>query len=357
MFVSNGNFAVVIRRSRFASICLMALASAIAVTEYATYKPVVLPDDVEDESSSNDEASAEISENVADDENNADENDEVAEVESQVETTKSDPFTPAGDKEVTISSGDTFASVITNLGFDKTEVYLASKSLAKIFNLRNLKIGQKLIIRGKRDKSGDLVLTGIELRPDYKCKIVVSKSNSGYNAEKVDVPVKKIIRSVSGKIDPKSPAYSLKKCGVKASVSTEALKGLSQIVNIKSSKTPVDFEFLYQNYYDDEGHIVRKPELLYASVFVNGRIRRIYKFSYGNTSEFIDANGTILHTLATSKSLLSQPLREMKITSAFGLRRHPISGRIKRHDGVDLKAHVGTPIKAPASGVVTEAKC
>jgi len=339
----------------------MALASAIAITEYATYTPVILPDGIEDDVST-DENSGVSDETEADDVDVNDKVDDVvgtdenAQEQGVAETSiQTDPFSPSGEKEIVLNSGDTFATVIGKLGFDKTDVYLASKSLSKIFNVKTLKVGQKLIVKGKRDSSGELTLTGIEIRPNYHEKIVVSKNETGYNAERLDVPVKKVIRSISGSISPKSPLYSLKKCGMKANVATDALRGLSQIVNIRSSKTPVDFEFLYQEYYDNDGRVVRRPELLYASVFIGGKIRRIYKFTYGDLSEFVDNNGTVLSSLSKTKSMLDKPVGLMKVTSKFGVRRHPITGQIRAHNGIDISAPVGTPVRATADGIVTKA--
>ena len=343
---------MIIERTHLASLSLMVLACAVALTEYTTYTPVLAPDNMDYEAGQSEEdESADVFDEDA--EKNTDDREEQS--DGIIDVSESDPFASAGEKEVTINGGDTIASIITNLGFDKSDVYLASKALSKVFNLRNLKIGQKIVIKGTRDKTGDLALTGIELRPDYKSKVVVKKNESGYSAEKLDVPVKKVVRSISGRMLPKSPEYSLKKCGVKLSVSREALRGLSQVVNVRTARAPVDFEFLYQDYYDDDGHIVKKSDLLYASVFINGKILRIYKFTYGNTSEFVDSNGMILNTKGKNGSLLGQPLGVMKVTSHFGIRKHPISGKMRGHKGIDISARVGTPIVAPANGVVERA--
>ena len=43
------------------------------------------------------------------------------------------------------------------------------------------------------------------------------------------------------------------------------------------------------------------------------------------------------------------------MTSSYGEREHPVLGRRRMHKGVDLAAPVGTPVYAPADGVVSRA--
>ena len=49
------------------------------------------------------------------------------------------------------------------------------------------------------------------------------------------------------------------------------------------------------------------------------------------------------------------PLEHAEVTSSFGLRRDPLNGQLDWHPGLDLSAVVGTPVHAPAAGVVTRA--
>jgi murein DD-endopeptidase MepM/ murein hydrolase activator NlpD len=267
------------------------------------------------------------------------------------------PFFPSNEHKIKINKGDTITSILENLGFDRTEVYLASKALSKVFNLRNLKIGQEIIIRGEKNAGVSPQLKGLEISPDVSFKIIVKKNNNGsFSAERKDIPIKKVIRSVSGTMSPKNPAYSLKQCGIKTRVALEALRALTQVVNLKAGRSLIDFEFVYYDFYDNEGNIIpKKPELLYAMVLIDGNIKKVYNFKDGNHSEYIDSTGTILKTLAKSKSLLSHPIDRMKITSRFGMRRHPISGKWRGHSGVDLSASVGTPVRAAANGTVQKA--
>jgi hypothetical protein len=360
---------LVVRKSNFVSICLLALAVAISLTEYVMYSPSIIPEVLDEDLFTKDsgviDLPAEQDLVAKDQEIGQDDTDTIADEDVKIdetpqppvkETAPKLPFSESNEHTVVIESGDTLGSVLGGLGFGNTEVYQASGALSKVFNLRNLKIGQELIIRGERDADGNLTLLGLEIRPDYRFRIVVEKKGASFTAKKVDVPVKSVIRNISGSMNPNSPLYSLKQCGIKGNIANEAIRVLNQVVNIRGAKGNVDFEFLCKYFYDDDGKMVGQPELLYVSILHGGKIYRCYKFrDTDNTCEYVDSNGMIISTIARAGSMLAQPLSRMKITSRFGLRIHPITGRLRGHSGVDLEARVGTPVYAAASGVVAKA--
>jgi len=61
--------------------------------------------------------------------------------------------------------------------------------------------------------------------------------------------------------------------------------------------------------------------------------------------------GAFLLMGATAKARFVTPVRG-KISSPYGRRKHPISGKWQLHKGVDIVLPVGTKIKSPASGKV-----
>jgi len=93
------------------------------------------------------------------------------------------------------------------------------------------------------------------------------------------------------------------------------------------------------------------PEMLFASLTVNGETRSVYRYQGPDgTVEYFDRDGKSL-----KKFLLRKPISEGILRSGFGMRHHPILGYSKMHTGVDWANKVGTPILAAGDGLVAQA--
>ena len=77
----------------------------------------------------------------------------------------------------------------------------------------------------------------------------------------------------------------------------------------------------------------------------------LYNFNYKNEQEYYDIKGKSI-----TKSLMKTPINGARLSSSFGMRKHPILGYNKMHRGTDFAAPSGTPIMASGSGTVTRAR-
>ena len=146
---------------------------------------------------------------------------------------------------------------------------------------------------------------------------------------------------ISGKI--KSNFYvDAKREGIPAGVIDNVISKLSSKINFRQSLKKGDsFEIAFNG----------SKDLLFAKI--NTKKSKVSVYKYGKEGYFFE-NGQ--KAVRVSASSFGSPLKGgMRISSRYGFRRHPVTGKFKRHTGVDLKANYGTPVYAIYDGVVTRA--
>ena len=111
------------------------------------------------------------------------------------------------------------------------------------------------------------------------------------------------------------------------------------------------FEIFYEKFKDDNNKVRDTGKIIYASMFVNGDELNLYNFEHKNENEYYDINGKSI-----TKSLMKTPINGARLSSSFGMRKHPILGYNKMHRGTDFAAPSGTPIMASGSGTVIRAR-
>jgi murein DD-endopeptidase MepM/ murein hydrolase activator NlpD len=111
------------------------------------------------------------------------------------------------------------------------------------------------------------------------------------------------------------------------------------------------FKIVYDKYFDENGQFVKSGIIQYAHMSVNGREIILYKFGSDKEYGYFDINGK-----SVEKALMKTPINGARLSSPFGMRKHPILGFNKKHTGTDFAAPLGAPIMASGSGTITRAK-
>ena len=83
---------------------------------------------------------------------------------------------------------------------------------------------------------------------------------------------------------------------------------------------------------------------------MRGQVNPLYYFNDGKTEEHYDLNGT-----SVKKALMKTPINGARLSSRFGMRKHPILGFNKMHRGTDFAAPMGTPVMASGDGIIVKA--
>ncbi len=111
------------------------------------------------------------------------------------------------------------------------------------------------------------------------------------------------------------------------------------------------FEIYYEKFLDDNNIVRDTGKIIYAHMNVNNREINLYNFKDKNEDGYYDISGKSI-----VKSLMKTPINGARLSSSFGMRKHPILGFNKMHRGTDFAAPMGTPIMASGSGTVTRAR-
>ncbi len=149
-----------------------------------------------------------------------------------------------------------------------------------------------------------------------------------------------------------SLSKTLKSARIPKEIVNEYLHQLSYTIDFQRDvKNGDTIELLYEANFTKNNSIVGKPMLLYGLMHLHDHKIELFRYKLGNGKvDFFDARGKSIR-----KYLMRTPVKGARLSSKFGVRKHPILGFSKMHRGVDFAAKRGTPIMAAGDGRITYA--
>ena len=110
------------------------------------------------------------------------------------------------------------------------------------------------------------------------------------------------------------------------------------------------FQIMYEVFIDENGKLIETGEILFANLKLSGENNALYYFDKKGNEGHYDKNGK-----SVQKALMKTPINGARLSSSFGMRKHPIDGFNKMHRGTDFAAPMGTPIMASGNGIIKKA--
>ena len=110
------------------------------------------------------------------------------------------------------------------------------------------------------------------------------------------------------------------------------------------------FQIMYEIFTDEKKRLIETGNILYANLIMSGENNSLYYFEKKGAEGHYDKNGK-----SVKKALMKTPINGARLSSPYGMRKHPIDGFNKMHRGTDFAAPMGTPIMASGSGVIKKA--
>ena len=252
-------------------------------------------------------------------------------------------------KKININKGESLNITLLNNGVSQKEVYEVSKILRKYISLKKINTNQffEILINNTNKK-----IIRLTINLDNITSLHIFKKNDRFIANKIEKVLFKKTTLAEGLI--KSSLFQAAK---KEKIDPEVIIDFARIFGFEIDfqrdirKNDI-FQIVYDKYVDDDGELQKNGEIIYAYMKNKEREIALYRFQ--------DKRGIVGYYRTNGKSiekaLMKTPINGARLSSRFGMRKHPILGYNKMHRGTDFAAPKGTPIMASGSGIIEAAR-
>ncbi len=249
-----------------------------------------------------------------------------------------------------IQRNDSIEKILNKLEINSSEVKDISNRL-KQEKLTNIYAGRTLSIVLKKSNDGTNSVINLLYPVNNTLSLEIRKNQNNFIVKKNILKLYK--NEVVIKNEIKNNLYSAAiDAGIEPNIIIEFARIFGFEVDFQRDIRKGDtFEILYERFNDDNGAVQDTGKIIYASMFVNGENINLYNFKDREDFGFYDIKGKSI-----VKSLMKTPINGARLSSSFGMRKHPILGYNKMHRGTDFAAPSGTPIMASGAGKVTRAR-
>ena len=248
-----------------------------------------------------------------------------------------------------ISDGETFDSILKEYSISDLEISEIKKKISKKFNLNKLNTRQK--IKFVVNQSENIIKEFIfQISNTEKIYLTRNSKTDEFNQKIMVTKLKKKILYKENII-----LQSLYKSAIEKRIPANVIVDFAAIYGFqvdfqRDIRKKDSFQILYEVFTNDNGKIVENGNIIFANLKLSGQNIPLYYFDKKNSEGHYDKNGKSI-----KKALMKTPINGARLSSSFGMRKHPIDGFNKMHRGTDFAAPMGTPIMASGDGVIKKA--
>ncbi len=250
-----------------------------------------------------------------------------------------------------ISPGETFNNILIKYQVPLKEINKIKKVLSKKNNINKLK--DNLVIKFTVDLTGSEKIISFlyPISRTKKIKLTRNLSNNNFEYEEINTNLNKIIIYKEGKI-----LQSLYKSAIDLKIQPNIIIEFARIYGFQIDfqrdirKNDI-FQIMYEVFQDDNKKNFETGNIIYSNITIRRQKNELYYFDKKKVEGHYDKNGK-----SAKKALMKTPINGARLSSAYGMRKHPISGFNKMHKGTDFAAPKGTPIMASGDGIIIRAR-
>ena len=248
-----------------------------------------------------------------------------------------------------INEGETFDKILKNYAIKEDEIINVKKKLSKRINLNKLNTNQK--IQFTLNQSNNQLKEFIfQISNAEKLYLTKNLEKSDFNQEIILTKLnKEVVYKENIILNSLYNSASKKKVPINTIIEFARIYGF-EVDFQRDIRKRDSFQIMYEVFKDDNKKIIETGEILFANLKLSGQDKPLYFFVSKDSKGHFDKSGK-----SSQKALMKTPINGARLSSPFGMRKHPIDGFNKMHRGTDFAAPLGTPIMASGNGVIKKA--
>ncbi len=253
-----------------------------------------------------------------------------------------------------LGNGDTLAALLTRARVNPVEADAALDQLRTVYDVRGLKPGQSVRIHrewpaGQDKSTHEGRFAGFDFIPVPEQKVIVRRTDhQSFTAIKRD----RLLTDrhfLADSLINSSVYEAARSGGMSPNLVVELIRLFSFTIDFQRDIREGDqLEVLYTRKFDENNQVAQEGDIIFAALTNRGKRYAYWRMPHDDGSHnYFDAKGQSVQRL-----LMKTPVDGARLSSRFGMRRHPILGYTRLHRGLDFAAPKGTPIYAAGDGVI-----
>ena len=243
-----------------------------------------------------------------------------------------------------LEEGDTFISTLKKTNLNNREIDQLIIAAQGLMDTNQLRIGTRIeiiseLINEKR------IIKEVVIYPDNEEKISVLRIDDKFIVHK---DVKTLYSElVFHEVEIDESIYSsLRNINVPDNIIMSFVQLFSFDIDFQRDiRNKNQIKILFEQFKDKDNDLIKAGSIFFAEIVLTKDSYELYKFQDNNDIEYFNSDGK-----SATKALMKTPINGARLSSAYGMRKHPILGYNKKHMGVDFAAPIGTPIMAAGTG-------
>ncbi|MFL2894104.1 MAG: M23 family metallopeptidase [Candidatus Pelagibacter sp.] len=248
-----------------------------------------------------------------------------------------------------VAKNQTLSNILKTYKVPNNEINLILKGFNKKDKIKNLKVNN--IVKISIDKYENKVLNIIlPISRSKKIELIRNFEKNFFIRKEIITNLKKKLVFKEAKI-----TQSLYRSAVNEGIQPNIIVEFARIYGFqidfqRDIRRNDTFQIIYETYEDENNKIFKTGNIIYADLNLSNESNAFYYFNEKDNKGHYDINGK-----SVKKALMKTPINGARLSSKFGMRKHPIDGYNKMHRGTDFAAPMGTPIMASGDGVILKA--